>query len=41
MFINSIAVTALLRYHEIIGIPIKLFLIPTWQYKLRLLIVFK
>ena len=29
MFIYSIAVTALLRYHEIIGIPIKLFLIPT------------
>ena len=29
MFMNSIAVTALLRYHEIIKIPIKLFLIST------------
>ena len=29
MYINSVAVTELLRYHEIIGIPIKLFLIPT------------
>ena len=29
MFIYSIAVIALLLYHEIIGIPIKLFLIPT------------
>ena len=29
MYINSIAVTELLRYPEIIGIPIKLFLIPT------------
>ena len=41
MYINSIAVTELLRYPEIIGIPIKLFHIPTCQYKLRLLIVFK
>ena len=41
MYVNSIAVTALLPYPEIIGIPINLFLIPTWQYKLRLLIVFK
>ena len=41
MYISSTAVTELLRYPEIIGIPIKLFLIPTWQYKLRLLIVFK
>ena len=41
MYINSIAVTELLRYPEIIGIPIKLFLIPTRQYKLKLLIVFK
>ena len=29
MYINSIAVKHLLRYPEIIGIPIKLFLIPT------------
>ena len=29
MYINSIVVTELLRYPEIIGIPIKLFLIPT------------
>ena len=29
MYINSIAVIELLRYFEIIGIPIKLFLIPT------------
>ena len=29
MYINSIAVTELLRYPEIIGIPIKFFLIPT------------
>ena len=29
MYINSITVTELLRYPEIIGIPIKLFLIPT------------
>ena len=29
MHINSIAVTELLRYPEIIGITIKLFLIPT------------
>ena len=29
MYINSVAVTELLRYPEIIGIPIKLFLIPT------------
>ena len=29
MYVNSIAVTALLRYPEIIGIPIKLLLIPT------------
>ena len=28
MYIKSIAVTELLRYPEIIGIPIKLFLIP-------------
>ena len=28
MYVNSKAVTALLRYPEIIGIPIKLFLIP-------------
>ena len=41
MYINSIAVTELLRYPEIIGIHIKLFLTPTWQYKLRLLILFK
>ena len=41
MYINPIAVTELLCYPEIIGISIKLFLIPTWQYKLRFLIVFK
>ena len=35
-YVNSMAVTALFRYPEIIGIPIKLFLIPTGQYKLRL-----
>ena len=29
MYINSIAVTELLRYPEIIEIPIKFFLIPT------------
>ena len=29
MFINSIAVTELLRYPEILGIPIKLYFIPT------------
>ena len=29
MYINSVAVTELLRYPETIGIPIKLFLIPT------------
>ena len=29
MYINSIAVTELLRYLEIIGFPIKMFLIPT------------
>ena len=29
MYVNPIAVAALLRYPEIIGIPIKLFLIPT------------
>ena len=29
MYVKSTAVTALLRYPEIIGIPIKLFLIPT------------
>ena len=29
MYINSIAVTELLRYPEIKGIPIKLFLVPT------------
>ena len=29
MYINSIAVTELLRHPEIIVIPIKLFLIPT------------
>ena len=29
MYVNSIGITALLRYPEIIGIPIKLFLIPT------------
>ena len=41
MYINSVAVTELLRYSEIVGIPIKLFLISTWQYKRRILIVFK
>ena len=41
MYINSIAVTELLRYPEIIGIPIKFFVFPTCQYKRRLLIVFK
>ena len=29
MYVNSVAVTELLRYPEIIGIPFKLFLIPT------------
>ena len=29
MYINSVAVTELLRYPEIKGVPIKLFLIPT------------
>ena len=29
MFINSIAVTELLRYPKILGIPNKLYLIPT------------
>ena len=29
MFINSVAVSELRRYPEIIEIPIKLFLIPT------------
>ena len=38
MYISSIAGTELLRYPEIIEIPIKLFLIPTWQYNLRLLL---
>ena len=39
MYINSKAVTGLLCYPEITGIPIKLFLIPKWKYKLRLFIV--
>ena len=41
MYINSIAVTEILGYPELIGISIKLFPIPTYQYKLRLLIVIK